>query len=95
MIAVIDVNGEGNQEPETVLESLRKELHNFNPVQQGKMKIVVFNKIDVLEDKKLKTISSSLEKEGQVFPISAVSGDGMRPLVLHLGKLLEEESILS
>ncbi len=72
-------------------ELLRKELNHYHPVLLQKPAAIALNKIDlVYKHDKLKKVKAVFEKKGfPVYPISAVTGNGIKELLEGLWKLLK------
>ncbi|OGC77716.1 MAG: GTPase ObgE [candidate division Zixibacteria bacterium RBG_16_40_9] len=73
----------------TQFETLRKELELYDPTLVSKPAVVAVNKIDVLSKEKLKKISNG-KLDGRVYPISALTGEGVDKLIKTLEKKLGE-----
>lgn len=71
------------------LAMLKKELHNFSPTLVKKPFIVVLNKIDLLDAKKLKMISKNANPE--YILCSSVAGKGMKQLLERIENELDKQ----
>ncbi len=71
------------------LATLKKELKLYDPGLVLKPAVVAVNKIDILSKAKLKKISNG-KLDGRVYPISALTGEGVDKLVKTLEKKLGE-----
>lgn len=69
--------------------TLKKELELYDPGLILKPAVVAVNKIDVLSKAKLKKISNG-KLDGRLYPISALTGEGVDKLVKILEKKLGE-----
>jgi GTP-binding protein len=80
---------EPGRDPASDLDTIERELAAYGGLED-KPRVVVLNKIDVPEGRELaELVRPDLEARGlDVFEISAVSHEGVRPLVLHLGALV-------
>jgi GTP-binding protein len=79
-------------EPEDAINTINNELRLFNPKLLEKSQIVAINKIDIKEvkenlDKYLNTLKS---KGYDVYPISALTGEGIKNLLYIILKKLTE-----
>ena len=74
-------------------EAINQELELFNPALVDKPQIVAFNKIDIPEAREaFPKVRDRLREKGveEVFPISALTGDGVQELMRRVLKTLEE-----
>ena len=86
LVHVVDVSGFSGRDPLEDIRILNNELNAFNPDLASRPQIVVFNKIDVIEDRdSLKALAKKL-KGTNVFLISAATGEGTEPLLDELAK---------
>lgn len=80
-------------DPELRYETLRKELAAYNPRMLEHYEVVVFNKMDSLQDEEAKDLLKKFEQklrseDKDVFEISVATRDGLQELTNHLGELL-------
>ncbi len=79
LVYLLDIT---STDPSGDLETLRKEMKSFDPMLVEKPSIVVFNKIDLVQDRPVKGFGE------EVFYISAATGENLNNLVIALtGKL--------
>ncbi len=74
-------------------KTINKELKEFDKTLAKKDQIVVLNKIDMLDEKETKEKLKALKKiapKAQIFAISAITGEGLKPLLFALTKKLME-----
>ncbi len=73
-------------------KTINNELASFSPAVQAKPQIVVINKIDLTETREmLQEQVAVFEDEGiRVFPISAVTGEGVKELIQEISHKLDE-----
>lgn len=74
-------------------EAINQELELFNPALAGKPQVVAFNKIDIPEVREaFPKVRDRLRKKGvgEVFPISALTVEGVQELMRRVLKTLEE-----
>ncbi|HYF76176.1 MAG TPA: GTPase ObgE [Symbiobacteriaceae bacterium] len=83
LIHVLDGAGTEGRDPLEDFDIINKELGDFDAKLLERPMLVAFNKMDVTEAQdNLLRVKSELEKRGhKVFPISGVTGDGLRPLL--------------
>jgi GTPase len=70
---------------------IEKELKDFSKDLAKREKIIVLNKIDLLSDKQIKDLTKKLEKVSKakkIFTISAVTKEGLQPLLHEISKRL-------
>jgi GTP-binding protein len=73
--------------------AINKELEAYNTEIAKRPQIIAANKIDMIyaEDDPISRIKAEFEPKGiPVYPISAVSGEGVRELLYHVNHMLEE-----
>ncbi len=94
MIHVVDAAGTEGRDPIEDILAINKELEAYNPELLNKPQVIAANKIDAIYDEENDIITSLKEKfepEGiKVFPISAVSGKGLKELLYHVKELLSK-----
>ena len=96
LVHVVDMaTMEPGRDPETDIEALEHELAEYGGDELdlvGRLRIAVLNKIDVPDARELvDLVRASLEKRGlDVYPISAVTGEGLTELGYALGAAVEE-----
>ena len=82
------------RDPIADIRAINKELESYNPELLKKPQVIAANKIDVLyegEDELIRQLQDEFEPLGiTVYPISAVSGKGLRELLYAVKKLLDE-----
>jgi GTP-binding protein len=84
-------------EPVTAARKIVSELESWSAELAGKPRWLVLNKIDLVDEEELKKISGllvdSLGWNGPVFRISAMTGEGIRPLVFAIMTHLQEQEV--
>ncbi len=81
---------EGAPEPAEAYRIIREELRAFSPLLAGKREIVALTKIDAgPEESVLKSVREESEKD--VYPISAVTGRGLKELLGRVSRELYPE----
>ncbi|WP_075572374.1 GTPase ObgE [Megasphaera coli] len=84
LIHVLDVSGMEGRDPIEDFEKINTELAKYSEKLSKKKQIVAANKIDLLADdrKNLDRLEVYMqERDIEVFPVCAVSGEGIRPLL--------------
>jgi GTP-binding protein len=87
LMFLVDVSEGVTVDPVESLIALRKELKLYNPELAKKPYAVAATKLDIAgEGKNLKKLETDCKKRHlRLFPISAVAGTGLKPLLRHLG----------
>lgn len=93
MIHVVDAAGTEGRDPIADIKAINKELEAYDPELLKKPQVIAANKMDAVygdENEVIKALRDEFEKEDiRVFPISAVSGKGLKELLYHVSGLLE------
>ncbi len=94
IIHIVDAAGTEGRDPIADIYAINKELEAYNPEIAGRPQVIAANKIDAIyqdgEDPIAK-IKAEFEPKGiQVFPISAVTGEGVKPLLYRVNEMLSE-----
>lgn len=92
ILHIVDASGYENKNAYSTYIAINKELKNYSLKLAKKLQVIAINKIDIpSSDKALKLFK---KKRKTVFPISAVNGDGIRPLLEEIFmkiKMVKEE----
>lgn len=91
LIHVLDVAGSEGRDPIEDFFVINEELKKYSEKLSKKHQIIALNKIDLLHDEEeLKTIQNHFEEKGyEVFPINALSGEGMSALMERAWQLVD------
>lgn len=93
IIHIVDAAGTEGRDPIADIHAIEKELRAYDPTILEKPMVIAANKIDAIYDDEndiIKALRDEFEKDGiKVFPISAVSGKGLKELLYHVNNLLE------
>ena len=93
IIHVVDAAGTEGRDPVADIHAIEKELRAYDPAILEKPMVIAANKTDAIyedENEIIKSLRNEFEKDGvKVFPISAVSGKGLKELLYHVNNLLE------
>ncbi len=94
MIHIVDAAGTEGRDPIADIYAINKELEAYNPEIAKRPQVIAANKIDAIYDPEsdpIEAIKAEFEPQGiKVFPISAVSGKGVRELLYQVNQMLEE-----
>ena len=103
IIHIVDAAGTEGRDPIEDIYTINKELEAYNPDIAKRPQVIAANKIDALyteegEESAIDKIKKEFEPKGiAVYPISAVSGEGLKELLYHVNEMLEsvgEEKIV-
>lgn len=93
MIHMVDAASTEGRDPIADIYAINKELEVYNPDLLKKPQVIAANKTDAIYEENsdiLQKLKDEFESQGiQVFPISAVSGKGLKELLYHVSGLLE------
>lgn len=95
MIHMIDAASTEGRDPVEDIKIINQELEKYNPEIAARPQVIAANKIDCFygEEKEavLTRLKNEFEPQGiEVFPISAVTGEGVQELLYHAKKMLDE-----
>jgi GTP-binding protein len=84
LVFVVDIAGTEGRDPMQDLRNLRREINLYDPKLSLRDWFVIANKMDLAgAEKNLKALQEKFPKF-QIFPISAVSGEGIEALKQEL-----------
>lgn len=91
LLHVIDVSGSEGRDPIEDFEQINQELTLFNPELAGRPQVVAANKSDLTDETAVERVRTALADRGiAFFPISAVTGEGLKPLLRHIARMLPD-----
>lgn len=94
IIHIVDAAGTEGRDPIADIYAIHKELEAYNPEIASRPQVIAANKIDAIymdDEDPVQKIKDEFEPQGiKVFPISAVSGQGIRELLYHVNDMLKE-----
>ena len=93
MIHIVDAASTEGRDPIDDIYKINKELEAYNPDIAKRPQIIAANKVDCIWGDKdpVEKIKAEFEPQGyKVFPISAVSGQGVRELLLAVKAMLDK-----
>jgi GTP-binding protein len=90
LVHMLDISWIPDRDPIREYEAINRELALFNPDLAEKRQIIVINKIDLTNVREnLAKISQWFQERGMtIFPISAVTGEGIPPLLDEIARNL-------
>ncbi len=94
IIHLVDAASTEGRDPVEDIEKINHELSSYNEGLLAKPQVIAANKMDVLygeeEEEAIEKIKAAFEVKGiKVFPISAVSGKGIKELLYYVSDLLK------
>lgn len=95
MIHIVDAASTEGRNPVEDIYAINKELENYNKEIAARPQVIAANKIDMIYDDgsgndPVAELKKEFEPKGiAVYPISAISGKGIRELLYHVRKLLD------
>lgn len=95
MIHLVDAASVEGRDPIADIKAINQELASYNPELAKRPQVIAANKIDAMTEEDCQVIVEMLEEEFapkgiRVFPISAVSGKGVKELLWYVNSLLKE-----
>ena len=95
MIHLVDAASVEGRDPIEDIRAINKELASYNADLASRPQVIAANKIDAMTQEDCEVIVEMLEEEFspegiRVFPISAVSGKGLKELLWYVNSLLKE-----
>lgn len=93
IIHIVDAAGTEGRDPVADIYAINRELEAYDPNVAKRPQVIAANKIDAICDSEADPISrirKEFEPKGiAVYPISAVSGQGVKELLYHVNEMLE------
>lgn len=91
LVHVLDVSGMEGRDPIEDYEKINEELRKYSEKLSRKKQVIAANKIDMLGDSdNLERLKAYMDERGQeVYPICAMTGEGLEVLLERLWDLLE------
>ncbi len=92
LVHVIDVSGIEGRKPVDDFEVINNEIESYNERLASLPQIIALNKIDLTSGREnLSQVRRDLEARGyKCFPISAVTGEGLKDLKYYIGERLKD-----
>lgn len=95
IIHIVDAAGTEGRDPVADIYAINKELENYNAEIGKRPQVIAANKIDAIysveESDPLATLKAEFEPKGiPVYPISAISGQGLKELLYHVREMLDQ-----
>lgn len=93
IVHMVDAAGSEGRDPVADIKAISAEIEKYNPEILKRPTVIVANKIDACYDveESVKAIRDAFESDTvKVYPISAVSGQGLKELMWHINELLKQ-----
>lgn len=95
LIHMVDAASVEGRDPIADIEAINKELENYNVDLSSRPQVIVANKCDAMTEQDYETVMDMLREEYEpkgikVFPISAVSGKGLKELLWYVNDLVKQ-----
>lgn len=95
LIHLVDAASTEGRDPLNDIEAIHTELEKYGIDLTAKPQVIAANKIDVMSELDRETVLTLIREEMEpfhipVFPISAVSGEGVKELLWHVQSVLKE-----
>ena len=95
IIHIVDAASVEGRDPVEDIHKINKELEAYNPEIAARPQVIAANKIDCIfddgEESPIDQLKAEFEPQGiPVYPISAVTGQGVRELLFHVKELLDK-----
>ncbi|MDD4048070.1 MAG: GTPase ObgE [Clostridia bacterium] len=96
LLHVLDISGSEGRDPLKDFILINNELKNYNSNLETRPQVIVANKIDLPGAKEnLERLKKEFKNEYEIYAVSAVTGKGLKELMFHAEKLLEEIPVTS
>ena len=95
MIHIVDVASTEGRDPIADIYAINKELENYNPEIAKRPQVIAANKTDMIfiqegEEDPVERLRKEFEPKGiKVYPVSALSGEGIRELLYEVRHMLD------
>ena len=91
LLHVVDISGSEGRDPAEDFKKINSELSGYSEKLAALPQVIALNKCDVYgADENAKTFKKKYGKKYKIFPITAVSGEGLKPLLDELVSQLEQ-----
>lgn len=91
LLHILDISGSEGRNPLEDFKTINEELKKYSPALASRPMIVVPNKIDISEaEEHLSLLREEIKNDFEIFPISAVTGEGIEPLLHRVAQILPE-----
>lgn len=93
LVHLVDISDIPPTDPVDDFEKINRELILYSPELTKKPMVVAGTKLDIaIERQRLNRLSNYCKEKGfDFFPISAIKGEGIKELLMHLSKMMEKK----
>ncbi|MFH1783344.1 MAG: GTPase ObgE [bacterium] len=100
LVHIVDVTGYDGKAPAVNFHAVTRELALYSKKLADKKQVIALNKTDILQDEKTLAAFRRKVKGYKIFPVSAVTGKGVKELLKHVYSMLgsipvEEAEVVS
>jgi GTP-binding protein len=89
LVHVLDISGMQGRDPLDDFSVINRELSLYNPTLAQRPQLIAANKIDLPDAaENLSRLQDRLSGEYKIIPVSALTGEGLKTLVLCIGEML-------
>lgn len=92
LIHLVDAASTEGRDPVEDVYAINREIETYNADLMNRPQVIAANKMDVVQDEQtdpIKRLKEEFEPQGmRVFPVSAVTGQGVQELLYHVQNLL-------
>lgn len=90
LVHVLDISGSEGRNPLEDFAIVNQELGNYNPTLLKRPMLIAANKMDIDGSEEQLALLKEALPDYEVFPISAATGEGLKPLIYRLADLIDE-----
>jgi GTP-binding protein len=91
LVQVVDVGSDAGLRPEEAFATVDRELALYNPQLARRPRLIAANKIDLPgAGDNLRRLQQAVGDRYEIFPLSAATGEGVRPLIYRLAAWLRD-----
>jgi GTP-binding protein len=92
LVHFVDVSGSEGRNPAHDFDIINKELFIHDEKMKNKPQIIAANKIDIMQDENILSdfILEMKKRDIKVYPVSAITGDGIDELMYRISEVLDE-----
>lgn len=90
LVHVLDISGSENRNPLEDFSIVNNELKKYSEYLAKRPMVVVTNKMDLPESQNNLQLFKEQFPHFEVFPVSAITGEGLKPLLYRLADLLDQ-----
>lgn len=94
LLHVLDISGSEQRDPLDDLRIIEEELRLYSPELAARPTLIAANKMDVPgAADNLQRLREAVKDRYEIFPVSAVTGEGLKALIYRLAQLLPETPV--